>query len=221
MHVYSYSYILYLDLQMTLTLTHLFNKLDKTNILDTFFFSILHSSLLKYLVFRPLNSVFKAYKTTSLYSIVQGVQCSRYWITIISIASLTVIISTVVIRKILGYYSIDFSIVKAKFPYFRNLKFVRVSSLIDRYLYNVYIVKMCFTFMSRTIKYVHVYILLDFPASVLCQSEFACLHKTVNMVVFFVKSNENTYPKGRALMQIYRVVPKTKKKTMVESAVCM
>ena len=34
-----------------------------------------------------------------------------------------------------------------------------------------------------------------------------CVHKTVNMVVFFVKSNENTYPKGRALMQMYRVVP--------------
>jgi len=31
--------------------------------------------------------------------------------------------------------------------------------------------------------------------------------KTVNMVVFFVKRNENTYSKGRALMQIYRVVP--------------
>jgi len=27
------------------------------------------------------------------------------------------------------------------------------------------------------------------------------------MVVFFVKSNENTYPKGRALMQMYSVVP--------------
>ena len=48
-------------------------------------------------------------------------------------------------------------------------------------------------------------------ASVLCQSECACLHKTVNMVVFFVKSNENTYPKGRALMQMYRVVPITKR----------
>ena len=35
--------------------------------------------------------------------------------------------------------------------------------------------------------------------------------KTVNMVVFFVKSNENTYPKGRALMQMYRVVPITKR----------
>ena len=30
----------------------------------------------------------------------------------------------------------------------------------------------------------------------LFQSECACLHKTVNMVVFFVKSNENTYTKG-------------------------
>ena len=46
-------------------------------------------------------------------------------------------------------------------------------------------------------------------ASVLCRSECACLHKTVNMVVFFVKSNENTYLKGRAFMQIYKVVPQT------------
>ena len=38
-------------------------------------------------------------------------------------------------------------------------------------------------------------------ASVLCQSESTCLHITQNMVVFFV------YPKGRALMQLYRVVP--------------
>jgi len=65
--------------------------------------------------------------------------------------------------------------------------------------------------MLRTIIYFHVYIILDFPityriTSMLCQSEWACLHKTVNMVVFFVKSNENTYPKGRELMQMYRVV---------------
>ena len=46
-------------------------------------------------------------------------------------------------------------------------------------------------------------------ASVLCRSECACLHKTVNMVVFFVKSNENTYLKGRAFMQMYKVVPQT------------
>ena len=60
--------------------------------------------------------------------------------------------------------------------------------------------------------YFHVNIILDFPvtyknASVLCQSECACLHKTFNMVVFFVKGNENTYLKGRALMQMHRVVP--------------
>ena len=36
------------------------------------------------------------------------------------------------------------------------------------------------------------------------------IHKTISMVVFFVKSNENTYPKGSTLMQIYRVVPITK-----------
>ena len=74
---------------------------------------------------------------------------------------------------------------------------------------------MCFPLMLRTIIYFHVYIILGFTityrnASVLCQSECACLHKTVNMVVTFVKSNENTYPKGRALMQMYRVVPITK-----------
>ena len=70
--------------------------------------------------------------------------------------------------------------------------------------------------MSRTIIYFHVYIILECPLTyrndlVLCQSECACLHKTVNMVVFFVKSNENTYPKERALMQMYRVVPITKR----------
>jgi len=31
------------------------------------------------------------------------------------------------------------------------------------------------------------------------------------MVVYYVKSNENTHPKGRALMQMYRVVPQTKR----------
>ena len=46
--------------------------------------------------------------------------------------------------------------------------------------------------MSRMIRYVHVNIILDFPityenASVLCQSECAWLHQTVNMVVFLFK----------------------------------
>jgi len=54
---------------------------------------------------------------------------------------------------------------------------------------------------KTTIIYVHVNIILDLPitynnAAVLCQSECACLHKTVNMVVFFEKSKENTYPEG-------------------------
>ena len=70
--------------------------------------------------------------------------------------------------------------------------------------------------MLRTLIYFHVYIILDFSityrnASVLCQSECACRHYTVNMVVFLVKNNENTYPKGRALVQMYRVVPITKR----------
>jgi len=30
------------------------------------------------------------------------------------------------------------------------------------------------------------------------------------MEVFFFKNNKNTYPKGRALKQMYRVVPQTK-----------
>jgi len=68
--------------------------------------------------------------------------------------------------------------------------------------------------MLKTPIYFHVNTILDFPityrnVAVLCQSECACLHKTVNMVVFIVKSNVNTYPKGRALIQMYRVVPIT------------
>jgi len=35
------------------------------------------------------------------------------------------------------------------------------------------------------------------------------------MVVFFTKiNNENTYPKGRVLMQMYRVVPQTKRRNL-------
>ena len=77
----------------------------------------------------------------------------------------------------------------------------------------------CFSLLLRTIVYFRVYIILDFPityknASVLNQSECTCLHQSVNEVVFFVKSNENTYSKGRALMQIYRVVPITKRELL-------
>ena len=38
-----------------------------------------------------------------------------------------------------------------------------------------------------------------------------CKYKTVNMVIFFVKKNENTCPKGRALMNMYIVVLQTKR----------
>jgi len=63
--------------------------------------------------------------------------------------------------------------------------------------------------------YVHVYIISDFPitntnALWLCQSECVFLQQTVNMVVFFLNII-NTYPKGRALMQTYRVVSQTKR----------
>ena len=59
-------------------------------------------------------------------------------------------------------------------------------------MYTETILNLCFPLMSRTIIYFHVYIILDFPityrnASMLCQSECACLHKTVNMVVFLLK----------------------------------
>jgi len=86
-------------------------------------------------------------------------------------------------------------------------------STIWLFLYKVKPFEICF---SRKIIHFHFYIILDFPityrnAPVICQSECACLHQTVNIEVFFVNSNENTYPKGRALMQMYRVVPITKR----------
>ena len=61
-----------------------------------------------------------------------------------------------------------------------------------------------------TIIYVHVDIILDLPityekAQVLCQSECSCSHHSVDIVVFFTQNNENTYPKGRTLMQMYRI----------------
>ena len=55
--------------------------------------------------------------------------------------------------------------------------------------------------MSRKIIYVHVYITSDFPitytnVSVLCQSEYACLYKIVNMEVFFLKIMKIPTQKG-------------------------
>ena len=76
-------------------------------------------------------------------------------------------------------------------------------------------VEIVFSFNIKDTYILPFYLILDFPityrnAYVLCQSECACLHKTVNMVVFSVKSNENTYQKGRALAHMYRVVSITK-----------
>ena len=56
-----------------------------------------------------------------------------------------------------------------------------------------------------SIIYVHVYIKLDFPItytneSVLSQSECPFLHKK------FFLNDTNTYSKGGALMQMYRVI---------------
>jgi len=46
-----------------------------------------------------------------------------------------------------------------------------------------------------------------------CVNQNAHVYKKGNMVhvVVFVKRNENTYPKGKAPMQMYRVVPVTKR----------
>ena len=49
----------------------------------------------------------------------------------------------------------------------------------------------------------------------MCQSQCACLHQTLNMVVSFVKSNEKTYTKGSATLQMYRVVPITKRRNCI------
>jgi len=37
------------------------------------------------------------------------------------------------------------------------------------------------------------------------------INQKVNIVVFFTKNNENTYPRGRVPMQMYRVVSQTKR----------
>jgi len=88
--------------------------------------------------------------------------------------------------------------IESTIPYFQNIKFVSLSSLVGRYFYNmsflciVKSLKLCFPLMSRTIIHAHVNIIIDFPityrnASVLCQSECPCLHKTINIVALFVK----------------------------------
>jgi len=73
--------------------------------------------------------------------------------------------------------------------------------------------------------YFHVNIILDFPvtyknASVLCQSECACLHKTINMVVFFVKSNENTFHKRESTHANVRNCPYDEKREFLDRCNC-
>jgi len=76
-----------------------------------------------------------------------------------------------------------------------------VISLLGRYFYNIYIVKMVeivFSLLLRTIIYFHVYIILDFPityrnASVFFQSECACLLKTVNMIVMKIPTQKGEH----------------------------
>ena len=74
---------------------------------------------------------------------------------------------------------------------------------------------LCFPLVSMTIIYVCDYIILDFlikyrNTSVICQPECAWLYKTVNMVVFFVKTNENTYQKGEHLCKCTKLSLKQK-----------
>jgi len=76
----------------------------------------------------------------------------------------------------------------------------------------VYIENMFEIVYSFNVQDNNVYIIVDFPItyrnySVLCQSECACLRKSVNMVVFF----ENTYPKGRALIKDVQSCPYNEK----------
>jgi len=55
--------------------------------------------------------------------------------------------------------------------------------------------KLCFPLRSKTIIYFHIYMILDFSYNIYkCVS--ACLHKTVNKVVFLVKSDEIPTQKG-------------------------
>ena len=77
---------------------------------------------------------------------------------------------------------------EAPIPYFQNVKFVRVCSLVSRYFCNVYK-----SFSALTIR-------MRMSISNTKQSSF-----------LLQKNNENTHPKGRALMQMYRVVPQMKR----------
>ena len=82
------------------------------------------------------------------------------------------------LRATTTHHSLSFAY-QNPIPYFRNYKFVRVSSLVGRHFYTMYLIKslkLCFPLTSRTLIYFHVYIIIDFPityknTSVLCQSK--------------------------------------------------
>jgi len=84
------------------------------------------------------------------------------------------------------------------------------------YIVNKFELVFSFNVKAYTIYSMFTNIRLSYNITVRCQSECTCLHKTVNMVVVFVESNENTYPKGRALTHMYRVVPITKRGNCVK-----
>ena len=109
-------------------------------------------------------------------------------------------------------------------PCFRNLKFLRVCSLVCRYFYNVYIesrfeIVFSFNVKDNTIfpRLHNIRLSITYRNASVTWLDRACLHKTVNMLVFFVKGNENTYPKGRSLKQMYRVVPISKRGNVSKS----
>ena len=50
----------------------------------------------------------------------------------------------------------------------------------------------------------------QYNALVSCQPKWASIYQTVNMVISFLKIMKIPNPKGRELIQMYRVVPQTK-----------
>jgi len=86
--------------------------------------------------------------------------------------------------------------------------FSLVLSLLGRYFYNMYIVNMFEIVFSFNVKDTNMFPCLHnirfFYNIYKCfsvLSKCVCLHETVNMLIgLFVKRNENTYPKGRAVM---------------------
>ena len=89
-------------------------------------------------------------------------------------------------------------------PFFRNFKFVKVCSLVGRYFCNMFTEKNNETVFSFNIKDTNTFPCLHDIRLSYNITKCACLHITVNIEVFFVKS-------GWALLQMYVVVPITKR----------